>query len=504
MFPLTIRIGSQEEFAAARAVFTRTGYVEKAVCERYGVKAIREMTRVNDPTEPAEAPGDGLGVLCQLFLDGRCVGEAEIERLLPEGAGAALERLGLIVRSKDDERKWCASVFLCPTNDVLLASDRWTHPDGSPFHASEDIVYPGHVQNTQLFLSVLPESPCEHFLDLCAGSGIAGMVASRYARKVSSFDIAERSTRFAGFNAKLNGICNLTTGTGDLYEPAGEEGFDRIAAHPPYVPVHRPRYIFDSGGEDGEQVTRRIVEGLPRYLRPGGRFYAVCFATERKGADLNSRLREWLGEAQGEFDTALVIRKRLTPTEMAEQAAIREGGGRKLVLDWEGTLARLEVESAVYGAIVIQRRTSARAVFDVRRESSNGSGREEIEWLIRWETRSREEGAAELILGSRFQARRATSFHVAHRLEGNRWVPDSYSLDTEYPFAGRSTGQPWTALLVARCDGSRTGMELYESLRAEGVLSEQVTAVQFAAAVQPLISIGYIELDRFSLPRAEG
>ena len=40
--------------------------------------------------------------------------------------------------------------------------------------------------------------------------------------------------------------------------------------HPPYIPAKETELIFRDGGKDGEQIIRRAVEGLPRFLRPGG------------------------------------------------------------------------------------------------------------------------------------------------------------------------------------------------------------------------------------------
>src|ERR1700688_2432957 len=105
---------------------------------------------------------------------------------------------------------------------------------------------------------------------------------------------------------RLNRILNRTAAEGALYEPAGDLTFDRIVAHPPYVPVYRPQLIFDSGGQDGEQIVRRIIEGLPRYLRPGGQFFALTMGTDRERL-FERRLRDWLGEAEGEFDVAFTV-----------------------------------------------------------------------------------------------------------------------------------------------------------------------------------------------------
>ncbi|NLZ69857.1 MAG: peptide chain release factor N(5)-glutamine methyltransferase [Clostridiaceae bacterium] len=68
----------------------------------------------------------------------------------------------------------------------------------------------------------------------------------------------------------------------DIYPPTDVYGtFDLIFGNPPYIPTadlagldaevreHEPLAALD-GGTDGLAIIRRILAGLPRYLRPGG------------------------------------------------------------------------------------------------------------------------------------------------------------------------------------------------------------------------------------------
>ena len=48
-------------------------------------------------------------------------------------------------------------------------------------------------------------------------------------------------------------------------------------------------------GKTGSRSSGRVVEGLPRYLRPGGKFYALLMATDREGEEFEQRIRKWLG-----------------------------------------------------------------------------------------------------------------------------------------------------------------------------------------------------------------
>ena len=83
----------------------------------------------------------------------------------------------------------------------------------------------------------------------------------------------------------------------DAWSTLEGETFDLVVAHPPYVPALSHRFDFRDGGEDGEQVARRIVDGLGAHLRPGGRFVMTAALSDRRGAPIAQRVREWLGAA---------------------------------------------------------------------------------------------------------------------------------------------------------------------------------------------------------------
>ena len=116
----------------------------------------------------------------------------------------------------------------------------------------------------------------------------------------------------------------MTVVEGDMYAPVEGLTFDRIVTHPPYIPARQTELIFRDGGQDGEQIIRRAVEGLPRFLRPGGKFYALLMATDREGEDFQQRIRKWLGPDEASFDVILVSDWLHTPEELfAEKPARR-------------------------------------------------------------------------------------------------------------------------------------------------------------------------------------
>ena len=101
-----------------------------------------------------------------------------------------------------------------------------------------------------------PREECDRLLDLCCGSGIQGLVGSRYASSVIGVDLNPRAIRFSRFNAQLNGVENYEVRLGNLYSAVEGETFDVILGNPPFVPSPETDLKFRDGGNDGEAVLR--------------------------------------------------------------------------------------------------------------------------------------------------------------------------------------------------------------------------------------------------------
>jgi SAM-dependent methyltransferase len=481
MFP--IRLGSDTEFKALRDALHAANFTEPAICQTFNIARTSELRTAAD-FDPADDPTDVLRILVRLFIGGCPINrKAAANLLIPE-----LTSLGLL-NTHDDQLK--ATVMLYPTRGLYIASDcNLKTPE-------QDVVYPAIAPNTDLFVDHIPPAKCDAFLDLCAGAGIAALVAAQNgARHAWAFDITARATHFAEFNRRLNNIPNVTAAEGDLYDPAGNQTFDRIAVHPPYLPVYRPHVVFDSGGQDGEQIVRRIVEGLPKYLRPGGRFYALTMGTDRE-QPFENRLREWLGEHARDFDIALVVRKTLSPHDYTADAVVSHKGSVEDIEGWRELFAQWSVRSLVYGIAVIQRRDSARPVFTIRREAGPNTGPAECAWLIEWATAASD---TNMILEAKPRGGKHASLRVDHQLANGSWQPQSYRLESQYPFSVNMRAEPWSANLLTIADGSKTTAELLAHLISTGALPEQAQPQEFARIVGAMIFAGLLELEAYRLP----
>jgi methylase of polypeptide subunit release factors len=484
---LPLRIGDDSQFIALRRALDAAGYTEPAVLERLGVERMGQY-RLEGPRHLDAEPEDLLGLLIWVLIEGATVALAAAEKL-PLAELLALE---VVTPHPNDSERFAATVMLYPVQGLYAASDRSRQIEDSPAPPPDDFVYPAIVPNTEQYLAMLSFTPCEAFLDLCSGTGIAAMVAVRSGAKHAwAYDVTERSTHFAEFNKRLNGIANMTAARGDLYEPAGNLTFDRIAAHAPYVPVFRHNMVFDSGGQDGEQIVRRVIEGLPRYLRPGARFYAPLVGTDRD-EPFEMRIRDWLGPAETEFDVAFFVNRLFTPSIYVAEAISRNRATIADAKPWRELFEQLRVKQIARGFLIIQRRAQSRPVFTVRRQVGPRSGPAEQHGLVDWET-SMATGVPGL-LSERPRACSEIHMRVEHRLTEEGWSPQSYVLDTEYPFVLEVPVQAWTAHLLALADGSKTSAELLQTMKAEGAVHPNTPAPEFAQVIAQLVAGGFLQL----------
>lgn len=498
--PIPLRIGEPEQFAAVRDLLDRSGFHEKEICQRLGLRSLSDY-RVRPPDGRVPPLDDPLEALIFLFIHGGSVPRPQLEAVLPGDPLTAAQTLGLLeARDRGVVDLIHATVRLYPTHGVYIASDRWTNPDGSEFEMFDDIVYPADIRNTDDFVGILPDTPCEALLDVCAGTGIfALMGAKTCARRAWAFDITGRATVFAEFNARLNGIANVVTAQGDCYEPAGDATFDRIVAHPPYVPVLHHTWTFHAGGSDGEQITRRLIEGLPSRLRPGGRFYAIGMGSDREEGPFEQRIRSWLGQDGKDFDIFLLVRKVMLPAHYAVNTILRGTSQASDLPQWKKLFADLKISNMVHCQIVVQRRATDRPVFTARRLRGPYTTRAEVDWLLDWETRAAV-GVGEEILDLRARTGPGTKMQVDYGQEGADWSPAEYWLSVPYPFDCKWNVEPWAAYLTPRANGQTTLRELLGSLIRDEILPANTPPASFAKAAAMLVSGGYLLLENHMPP----
>lgn len=233
-------------------------------------------------------PKSRLDLLIWLFLLNEPVSAAALDEIFSSDDLAALAAMNLV---RFDGGSVVCDLALFECAGLYIATDaRVKRPSGV------NRVMPLHPDSFD-FVGSVSRKPVDAVLDLCTGSGVHGLVAARHAKRVVSTDISPRALHFARFNAWLNGITNVEFHQGDLFGAVGASTFDLILANPPYMPdaATSPGDNLYSGGDGGDVLWSRILQGLERHLRPGGLYQMIHMTVQFGNETIERKVRSLLG-----------------------------------------------------------------------------------------------------------------------------------------------------------------------------------------------------------------
>lgn len=480
----------------ARELFAESGFDYPSVCQRVGVEHLYLFSSDLEAAYLKRPMADRLDAVIRLFLIGRGLDQQSACGCLGAAGMECLEALQLLVRDAARPDTWFAPVMANPAQGGVMICDRNATPEGVQLkELPPDALYPAVFQNTMEFVARFPRTACDNILEIGTGTGTAAIEWAKLAREVWATDITPRAVHFAEFNRRLAGIANVRVVEGDLYAPVEGMTFDRIACHPPYVPAKDAALIFRDGGEDGEQIARRTVEGLPRFLRPGGLFWASFMISDRSGETAEQRLRRWLGEHAAEFDLGLAVDRCRTFAETIAQTALK-GGGPIEELRYLGELWKSnETEFLVHASVLMRRHGGGRKAVTRRMQPGPGFRAEHLEWLLDWAVAQRQPGFLEALLAARPLLAPACELVATHRLERGVAVSEEFSLNADGPIRGICRCPGWLVRMLMQCDGGKTAGEHFEALRAAGGIPPDGDPQQFAGMLAGLVAAGMLSVN---------
>ncbi|MBI5393251.1 methyltransferase [Candidatus Woesearchaeota archaeon] len=117
-------------------------------------------------------------------------------------------------------------------------------------------------------------------LDMCAGSGILAIEASKYADNVIAVDINQKALKLAKKNTK--NIDNIIVKFSDLFSTI-HGTFDLIICNPPYLPTDKknPDLALD-GGKHGYEFTIEFIKQADKFLKPDGKILLLFSSLTKK------------------------------------------------------------------------------------------------------------------------------------------------------------------------------------------------------------------------------
>ncbi len=492
--PIPLEFGTPEQFSSLRKLLDASGYTTETVCDRLGLSTMFELESLDEGPMSVEEIRDTADVLIWLFLGGKPLDRARVGRFLADAEIETFTQLGLLEAGPSDTDLQ-SSVLLYPMKSVYLVSDLAVNRlDGTPISFA-DSVYPPFTISAGWFLSMLPRTPCENFLELCGGTGVAALLMADSAAQSWSVDITERSTVFAKFNAALNDTPRFRAIQGDLYATVGDETFDRIVAHPPYMPAMENTWIFRDGGPDGEDIVRGIMKGLRAHLRPGGYLYLTAILSDREDAPVETRIRDMLGPDENLFDVAVIHAKAFHPM-VHYGAALWRGTATAAEIELQlSHLRSLGIRQMVLCSVVVRRPEMPRSVFTTRRIAGPGCDADALEWLLSWEADAAEPGIEQRLADAVPRPLDSSELLVSHKLEAGDWKPVRLELRTDSPFQQHVPCGAWVAEFLRRCDGKRSAVSILKNMKEEGAVPGNAPGDDFLQMVKGLAASGFLRYD---------
>jgi release factor glutamine methyltransferase len=157
---------------------------------------------------------------------------------------------------------------------------------GLDFYVTPDVLIPRPETEILVEAAIRAFQHHDHcrFLEVGIGSGcISVSILAKLPRATAvGGDVSYKALVVAGNNAETNRVSErLDLQLSDVYESIDEREFDLIVSNPPYVAdtdldsLQREVRNFEpkaalSGGTDGLDVIRRIIEGAPKLLKANG------------------------------------------------------------------------------------------------------------------------------------------------------------------------------------------------------------------------------------------
>ena len=168
---------------------------------------------------------------------------------------------------------------------AYLTGEAWLQ--GHRFIVNQSVIVPRSPISELLSDGLQPwisdPDSVDFVLDLCTGSGCLAVLAALAFpnAQVDAVDLSEHALAVADENIELSGLDGrITTHASDLLQGLPQCEYDLILCNPPYVNDqsmenlpqeyrHEPTMAL-SGGEDGMELIRRLLQDAPGFMAPEG------------------------------------------------------------------------------------------------------------------------------------------------------------------------------------------------------------------------------------------
>jgi SAM-dependent methyltransferase len=479
-----------EDFRRLRDLLQGIGYTDKGILEALGVSDL-PIIRGSDIQILLRRThrGTPLDALIRLFLNEIPVDAESLQKAIQPMKLDTWTQAGLVEMKNSSV---VAAVKLLPYSNLVLAYDLPKRLQQGQYD------YVMGIGSSSITLSNLTiRSHAGATLDLGTGCGIQALLAASHSDQVLAVDKNPRAVRIVSFNAKLNGMENVEPLEGDLLEPVEGRTFDLVVSNPPFVISPERSYIYRDSGLEGDEICRKIVREVPRFLREGGYCQILCNWAEKTGEDWQKRLETWF-EGTGcdvwimrseSRNVATYAYSWIRHTEMQEPLNITDR-----FETWMNYYEHLGIESVSAGVITMRRRDGVSNWFraDESPDKMLGPSGDVIlqgfglrDFLETVQNDSR-------LLDARLHLSPEIRLKREYEPSAGGWKEVAAEVHLKKGLAYSGNADRYVTDLLITCDGQRRVGELLNGLADSSGVDRQKITAPFCEVVRRLIERGFL------------
>ncbi len=481
-----------DDVQRVREALDAAGYTTSTILAAIGGDGPALLARNDvEPVLRRTRSGTALDTLVRLFLCETAVSVAQAERALAPLPLARWAQAGVVAVEGDQVT---ALVVLQPL-EAVGRPFTLAHDSNARATSADRVMGISPSSRTLAEMTVRPS--VRRALDVGTGSGIQALQASGHAEHVVASDTNRRALAMAEFTTALNGIGNVSTRHGSLFDPVADERFDLIVANPPFVISPESRFDYRDSGLPSDELCRRIVAAAPRHLDERGWCQLVASWAHTGDTAWDRRLAGWF---EGTGCDAWVIQRSVHPVDAYASMWIRNSGrdpasASQSFAEWMAYYERLGIEGVGFGLITI--RPARGATPWVRVEelthdlgtspgSAIAAGFERLGWLAEVGDDPRRLLEARLVVGE------AVRLDQRHRWTPGGWALDEAELRQLGPLGFSGSIDPQMGALLTGCDGSSRLGDVVHALAGSLGTPPEDLALQVVPIVHQLVERGFL------------
>ena len=288
-------------------------------------------------------------VLVRLFLLGAPIDEATLEEFLSAPIIEFCKASQLLTVVDGMVR---ASIVIVPVEDLLLASDAFEILGTDD---AQQFVLPASTHSANFLRYLTIRTNVTSTLDLGCGCGIQALFAARHSKQVVATDISTRALWYTQFNAALNGIDNVGTVEGSLFEPLAGQTFDLIISNPPFVISPSETFEYRDNPMELDEFCKALAREAPQHLNDGAHLQMLCEWVEIEGEPWQERISDWIRGC----DAWILHASPLTPETYVRQRASDISGDSVdtgAIDTWQQYFRKHKVRAVHPGMITLRKR----------------------------------------------------------------------------------------------------------------------------------------------------